>query len=252
MNIVIVGYGRMGRLIEKTAAARGHHIPVTVDPHQPDAGCTMLSQAAVNTHMVVIDFAAADGIQERMKYYADQQCSVVLGTTGWNTIQNDVLAIAKRAGIALVYGSNFSIGANMFIRIADAAARLSEKTSEYDSAIVELHHNKKTDSPSGTALTIADTMIRHLSQKTELQQETLHRAPGKEEMHIASARVGNIPGTHTIYLDSQYDTIELTHRARNRNGFALGAVQAAEWIEQKTGIYTAGEFFDNLFHSTGI
>ncbi len=154
---------------------------------------------------------------------------------------------AERAGIGVVWGSNFSVGANLFSRITSFAAELAARAGGYDPAIVELHHRGKQDSPSGTALMLAQGVVDAGGEKREIQGEALHRQIRPEELHVASLRVGSVPGTHTLYLDSTADTIELTHRARSRHGFAVGAVQAAEWISEVGGVRTAAEFFDHLF-----
>jgi 4-hydroxy-tetrahydrodipicolinate reductase len=135
----------------------------------------------------------------------------------------------------------------MMVRVAGVAAQLSAAAEGYDIGVTELHHRGKKDSPSGTAIMLAEQIRSAVSDKTEIQTETLHRQISPEELHVASGRIGSIPGTHTVYLDSEADTIELTHRARSRGGFALGAVKAAEWISAREGIHPVQDFFDDLF-----
>jgi 4-hydroxy-tetrahydrodipicolinate reductase len=254
MRIVIVGYGRMGHEIERVAAARGHKIIATVDPVAEDATARSVAEAAAGPlpstaadPVVAIDFALPEAVKDNVAAYRDAGWAVVVGTTGWDQQREEILLPAREGDIALVYGSNFSVGANMFIRIARHAARLAERTGEYDGAVFELHHRGKQDSPSGTALMIADAIQAEMTDKQQIQTETLHRRISPEELHVASGRVGSIPGTHTVYLDSTADTVELTHRARSRQGFAVGAVQAAEWIASRSGIHPVEAFFDDLF-----
>lgn len=254
MRVVIVGYGRMGHEIERVAVARGHAIVATVDPVAEDATARTVAEAATRVDppgttdpVVAIDFSLPEGLKENIAGYRDTGWAVVLGTTGWDEKREEILAPAREGDLALVYGSNFSVGANMFIRIARHAARLAERTGEYDGAVFELHHRGKQDSPSGTALMIAEAMRAEMKDKQQIQTETLHRRIGPEELHVASGRLGSIPGTHTVYFDSVADTVELTHRARSRQGFAVGAVQAAEWIASRRGVFPVEAFFDDLF-----
>ncbi|SIQ92532.1 dihydrodipicolinate reductase [Alkalispirochaeta americana] len=254
MRIVIVGYGRMGREIEAISRERGHQILATVDPLAPGATAASLEQlpplepaSTLENPVTVIEFALPPQIRENVAYYARHGWHGVIGTTGWDQEREEVLRPAREAGTGLVYGSNFSVGANLFFRLSRYAARLANKTGAYDSAVMELHHRQKQDSPSGTALTIAEGLLQETSCKNTIQPETLHRRIEQEELHVISGRVGFIPGTHTVYLDSVADTVELTHRARTRQGFALGAVQAAEWISSRQDVVPVDEFFNDLF-----
>ena len=252
MQLVIVGYGRMGHEIEAAALHRRHEIVARIDPGAGDADFPSLAAAAeakaLSSRAVAIEFALPDGLETNLEHYGRAGLPVVIGTTGWNDRQQSVLEIAGRAGVPVVWGANFSVGANLFTRVVAFASRLAERAGGYDSAMVELHHRGKQDSPSGTALAIAREMLAGSDSKREIQVETLHRRVRDEELHVASARVGSVPGTHTVYLDSPADTVELTHRARNRQGFAVGAVQAAEWLSTVApGVYTVAQFFDDLF-----
>ncbi|MFW5694647.1 MAG: 4-hydroxy-tetrahydrodipicolinate reductase [Alkalispirochaeta sp.] len=251
MNIAVVGYGRMGREIELAAREREHAVTVRIDPVAESADFATVAAAvaagAVDSSTAVIEFALPEGLSENMAGYVQAGCSVVIGTTGWDAHRDEILSPARTAGIGVVWGSNFSVGANMFARITEYAAGLAAHAEGYDPALVELHHRGKQDSPSGTALMLAEKVLHAERTKRSIQTETLHRRIEPDELHVASARVGSIPGTHTVYLDSVADTVELTHRARNRHGFAVGAVQAAEWIATTGGIHPVGDFFDHLF-----
>ncbi|TVR69664.1 MAG: 4-hydroxy-tetrahydrodipicolinate reductase [Spirochaetaceae bacterium] len=255
MKAVIVGYGQMGHEIERVLRDRGHAIAAIVDPAASGATAPSLDEAirilaegdSPGEPVVAIDFALPDSVQANTKAYARAGWAAVLGTTGWEDRREEVLAPVRAAGTSLVYGSNFSVGANMFVRVARYAARLASRTGEYDAALVELHHRLKKDSPSGTAITVAQVMQEELKEKRLIQVETVHRRIEREELHVISGRVGSVPGTHTVMLDSTADTVELTHRARSRQGFAVGAVQAAEWIVGRRGVYSVEAFFDDLF-----
>jgi 4-hydroxy-tetrahydrodipicolinate reductase len=251
MNVAIIGYGRMGHEIELAARERGHSVVATIDPVAETAAFPSVAAAvdagALDDGTVAIEFALPAGVEDNIREYARAGCAVVLGTTGWDARREAVLAAAGDASLSLVWGSNFSVGANMFARITAYAARLAAGAGGYDSALVELHHRGKEDSPSGTALTLAEGVLAAGGDKHRIQPEALHRKIEAGELHVASVRVGSVPGTHTLYLDSTADTVELTHRARSRHGFAVGAVQAGEWIVDAGGVRRVSEFFDYLF-----
>lgn len=251
MKIAIVGYGRMGHEIESIARSRNHEIVCTIDPKTNDADYSRVPEAvnagALTADVCAIDFSLPDAVAGNISEYARAGCSAVVGTTGWDKTRDDVLKPAVKTNISLVWGSNFSVGANMTVRIASFAAKLANAAEAYDVGLVELHHTGKKDSPSGTAIMIANELLAAMEKKQKIQEETLHRQISEEELHAASARIGSIPGTHTVYFDSPADTIELTHRARSRSGFALGAVRTAEWITTQTGVHPVGDFFDDLF-----
>ena len=249
MNITLVGYGRMGKEVEAAAQERGHSIVSTVDPR----GCTFaeLSPAALRNSSGIIEFAQPEGILPRISLAAEYQIPYVIGTTGWDSggqFSKEVKAIADNKNAAVLIGSNFSVGANLFFRIAEAAAAAINAFPDYDIAVSESHHRKKRDSPSGSALTIAEKIIRANGRKNRICAEPLQRKIAEDELHISSLRAGSIPGIHRVILDSPADSIVLEHSARGRSGFAAGAVLALEWLRKqerrnKRGFYTADDFF---------
>ncbi len=172
--------------------------------------------------------------------------SVVTGTTGWYGKLEEVRKVVEGSKIGFLYGSNFSIGAHLFFALVAAATELSNPCPEYDIMGWEVHHKRKKDSPSGTALTLARIVTGKSARKKKIVTERLDRAPAADEMHFASVRGGEVPGTHTVLLDSAFDTIELTHRARSRGGFALGAVRAAEWLAGRKGFFEVNDFIGEL------
>ncbi|KGE71082.1 4-hydroxy-tetrahydrodipicolinate reductase [Spirochaeta lutea] len=243
MRIAIVGYGRMGRLIEEIALDRGHQVVSRIDPQAPGADFPIVNPQALEDVEGVIEFGLPEGMIENAQVYTEQNLLVVLGTTGWDGLKEKLFSLYE-AGGALLYGSNFSVGANLLFALTKQAAHLIENIHEYDIMVHEYHHRHKKDSPSGTALSIAQVILENLSRKTELQTEALtHRAIRDEELHVSSTRGGAVPGTHTITLDSEADTIALTHTARSRKGFALGAVLGLEWLKNKPGVFHADQFF---------
>jgi len=213
MRLLLVGYGRMGRMVEELAAAGGDEIVGRVDEGRDE-------WAAADA---AIDFSTADALLANFPQYASRRLPVVIGTTGWAAHAERLRAEAARAGLGVVASANFSIGVNVFERVVAEAARLMAAQSQYGAWIHEVHHRAKRDAPSGTAFLLRDAMVA---------------AGYDREIDLSSARAGMIPGTHTVGFDCASDTIELTHRARDRRGFAGGALVAAHWIQGRTGWYS--------------
>ncbi len=213
MKIGLIGYGKTGKLVEKYALLRGHEICAIVTSKN-DA--ESLKEADI-----CIDFSHPEATLKNIQQLAKLGKSVVVGTTGWYEHLNAVNDLVNQSNIGLVYGPNFSIGVQIFNKILEEASKLAGKYAQYDIAAVEEHHNQKVDAPSGTALKLSQTILE---------------ASGKK-VTFSSIRCGSIPGTHTVLFDSPVDTISLKHQARNRDGFAEGAVIAAEWLQGKKGLH---------------
>ncbi len=194
----------------------------------------------------VIEFALPDGMECRIKLYTEAKVPVIMGNTGWLDDLARFKKIVVDGGGSFLYGTNFSIGVHMFWNIISNASALINKSPDYDVMMLEYHHNKKKDSPSGTAITTAQKILENCNKKTKMWTDKLDREIEDDELHVASVRGGFIPGTHSVTLDSQADSIEIKHTARNRSGFALGAVMAAEWMSGKTGFFTVEDFFNDL------
>ncbi len=248
MRIAIVGYGRMGHEVETVVAERGHEIGLIVDPAIGPGSlhATELTAEGLSGCDVAIEFSLADAVPTNIRTYTRALVPAVIGTTGWLGALDELESVVEAAGGAVVYGSNFSIGAHIFFRLAAHAGALVRDLDEYDLLIHEIHHRNKKDSPSGTALTLAKAVLAEVPRKKRVETARLDRAPAPDELHVSSTRGGSLPGTHTLYLDSPADTIEITHRARTRSGFALGAVRAAEWIVGRKGLYTVDQFITDL------
>ncbi len=228
MKIALIGYGAMGKLIHRLAEEKGHEIAVIID--DADAGLTA-SELAEKLRGVdaAIDFTTADAVQRNVEACVAAGVPLVEGTTGWNGQRADIERIVEDGNGAFVFGANFSIGVNLFYRIADFAAELIAKFPEYEAFIEEQHHSRKLDSPSGTALKIKEVISKHV-----------------EVGDIAATRAGNIPGTHRVGFDGPADQILLEHTARSREGFAAGAILAAEWIVGKKGFYEFTDVMDEV------
>jgi len=200
---------------------------------------------------VAIEFTQPDTAVANILALAERKIPIAVGTTAWQTRLDEVSKAIEKADVSLIWASNFSIGVNMFYRIAWYAAELANNFSEYDVGGFEAHHNKKMDSPSGTAKTLAEGVLSKIERKKKIVWETLNRKPQADELHFPSLRMGSVPGTHSLFFDSQADTIEITHTARSREGFASGAVQAAKWLtaKKRRGIFTIDDMMNDLFVS---
>src|SRR3989338_4798924 len=232
MNIAIIGYGRMGQEIEKIARNRGINIQSIIDPNAKSATHSEINEKSMKNVDVCIDFTRPDAVLENIKRISKFRKNIVVGTTGWYDRLDEARKIVKNADIGLIYAPNFSIGVNIFFRIVGNAAKIMDKFDDYDVFGYELHHSKKLDSPSGTAKAIEKILAQNIRRK--------------KEINFTSVRSGNIPGTHAVGFDSTADTIELKHVARNREGFAAGALMAAEWIRNKKGFYSIDDMMNGL------
>ena len=231
-KIALLGYGAMGKEIEKAAIADGLIITDIFDIDSP------IDTSKKYEFDVAIDFSIPSSVLGNVQAIADLGKSMVIGTTGWNHEADKVLSIAAAANIGLIYDSNFSIGMNIFQKIVKLSAQLLNSFPNYDIMLNEIHHNRKIDHPSGTALTLAEIIVENLERKTEIATEHTHGMPIKpEQLDVSCSRVGDVAGTHCIYIDSTADSIEIAHIAKNRTGLAAGAVFAANWIHGKHGIH---------------
>ena len=221
MNIAIVGYGKMGRLIDRLAAERGVNVALKLDEYN-NANFEGITAENFKGVDVAIDFSVPSAVIENIEKIAALSVNIVIGTTGWHEQMARVKEVVEMRGIGIVWSPNYSIGVSAFFKIVNAAAKLMASEPEYEAWAWEIHHSAKKDAPSGTLLKLVDEM----------------RAAGySANVSVASNRAGATPGTHEIGFDSAADTITLRHTARNREGFALGAIKAAEWIVGKKGFY---------------
>lgn len=230
MKLALFGYGKMGKAIEEIAVSRGHEIVLKIT----SANAESLKVADLQKADVAIDFSTPASFFENLLKCFDANIPVVAGTTGWYQKLKDVKELCLKKNQSLLYATNFSIGVNIFFELNKHLAKLMNRHKEYQVEMEEIHHTQKLDSPSGTAITLAETMISELSRKDKWVNNS---AASDSEIRIKSIRTENVPGTHTVTYSSSIDTIEIKHIAHNRTGFALGAVIAAEWITGKKGIY---------------
>lgn len=244
MNIALIGFGKMGQEIANLC--EDHHIWITIDPHHPDATFKSIREADFNGTDVAIDFTRPNVCVDNIKALAEKGINTVVGTTGWYDQLDEVQKIVTDAGIGFLWASNFAIGVHLFWKMVENGAQLMNQFDEYDTAIHEAHHKFKADSPSGTARTTSDILLKHLDRKDTVTTESLDRKIKPNELHVTSSRIGNIPGTHTVTFDSTADTIEIIHTSRNRSGFAAGALRCAEWLEDKKGFFSIEDYLNDL------
>ena len=242
IKLAIIGYGQMGKLIEQLAPEHNFEVVSIIDPL---LGNDILEESLSRAE-VCIEFTTPDVAFENIQKICKLGKNLVVGTTGWLDKLDTVQKLVQQNKIGMVYGSNFSLGMNLFFQMVNSTTKLMNKIENYDVFGLELHHNKKKDSPSGTAKILADIVLKNTDNKTTVQFEKLDRKIKKSEFHFGSIRAGNIPGTHLIGFDSTADTIELKHTARNREGLALGALKAAEWITKRKGLYNFTEHFSEI------
>ena len=236
MNIGLIGYGKMGKEIEAIATSRGHHIGLKLDVSNTIDG------ADLSDLDVAIDFSVPNSAVNNIKACLDVKLPIIVGTTGWMADFEEVKELCIKNGGALFYASNFSLGVNIMFNANEKLARLMNPHSSYNVNIEETHHTEKIDSPSGTAITLAEGLINNLDRKSKWENNPTE---DDETISIISNREGNVPGTHNVTYDSSVDRIEIKHTAKGRAGFAIGAVVAAEWLPGKRGVFTMADLLEN-------
>lgn len=225
MKIALLGYGKMGKVIERIALERGHEIVLKKDHDSLFEG--------LDNADVAIDFSVPGSAVENISECLNNGIPVISGTTGWLVDYPKMVELCNAKNGSFIYGSNFSLGVNVFFELNEYLAKMMANLKQYKVSMEEIHHTQKLDAPSGTAITLAEGVIKN----TDYANWTLE-TPISNEIHIEAKRIENVPGTHSIFYDSEVDQIEIKHTAHSREGFALGAVVAAEWLVGKKGVFT--------------
>jgi len=225
MKIALLGYGKMGKAIELIALSRGHEIVLRAK--------TVVKPEQLSEVEIAIEFSVPEAAFSNITAALEAGVPVVSGTTGWLKDYDKAVELCHQKKGAFIYASNFSLGVNIFFQINEYLAKMMGNHSQYEVSMEEIHHVHKLDKPSGTAITLAEGIIKH----THKQHWALDKS-NSENILIESKRIGEFPGTHTIRYHSDEDDLVLTHEAHNRNGFSLGAVTAAEWLSGKQGVFT--------------
>ncbi len=242
MRIALVGYGRMGREVERVARERGHEIAAVFDEDS-----LLRSPEDLQGVEVLVDFSLAAAVVGVLEVAAAAGVPVVEGTTGW---QEALAKVRSIPDLTMIHSPNFSLGVYRFMQLARQAGLLLGSLG-YDCYVHEFHHRGKADSPSGTARKLGSILVEVLPEKTRLLEGDCNRRIGTDELQVSSTRVGRMPGTHEVGFDSEADTITLRHEAHGRSGLARGAVLAAEWIVHRTGIFSMEQFMDSLSGEEG-
>jgi 4-hydroxy-tetrahydrodipicolinate reductase len=237
MNIGIIGYGKMGQAIAFIAEQRGHKITGKIDIDNKD---TLRTWSADQVD-AAIEFTAPDQAFDNIKKCMELGIPVVSGTTGWLKKKGEIDRICRETNGTYFYASNYSLGVNITFKVNSFLARIMNSYPDFTVALEETHHNQKKDAPSGTAITLAEGIIKEIDR---IDQWELGTDTQRGALPIDSIREGSVPGTHTVRYSSEYDEITLQHKAHNRTGFALGAVLVTEWIQNRKGILTMDDFLD--------
>lgn len=229
MKIALIGYGKMGKVIEKIALDRGHSIVAKFSSQIP------VNQDQLKAADIAIEFTNPDSVIANIKTCFECHIPVVVGSTGWNDQLVSLSEQCSNANGALLHASNFSLGVNIFFKLNENLAKMMNSLTQYEPKITEIHHVQKLDQPSGTGISLAEGLLTNFNAKSSWINEPSNN---KSELEIVSIREPNVPGTHTVSYQSEIDEIEIKHTAHSRDGFALGAVIAAEWLVNKKGVYT--------------
>lgn len=233
MRIALVGYGKMGKEIEKVALERGHSITAKITSSNP------LENQNTNDFDVAIDFSTPSAVLSNIHFLVDHKVPSVIGTTGWNESLKVVTQSVESNNTVLLHASNFSVGVNLFFKLNQMLAKLMNEHTDYNVSMEEIHHTEKLDAPSGTAITLAGGILANHERYNDWKcPQSSKTGGGAEVINIEAIREPDVKGTHSISYKSAIDTISIKHEAHNRKGFALGAVLAAEWIIDKKGVYT--------------
>lgn len=245
MNIAIIGFGNMGQKIKEIAETRGHTVTIMIDPVNINATHKNISEVDFNNIDMIIDFSLPNNVVDNIKTAVSFKKNIVIGTTGWYDKLPEIEKLIKDKDTGLLWSANFSIGVNLYYRLIEKAAKLINQYDEYDIWGTELHHKNKIDSPSGTTKELSKILLENISRKDSVVYDKLDRKINANEIHFSSTRGGDINFSHTIGFDSPSDTITIIHSARDRGGYALGAIKAAEWLNDKKGLFNMNDFLNN-------
>lgn len=232
MKIILLGYGKMGKIIERIALERGHEISAKIDVNNAH-------EFAAAQGDVAIEFSHPDAAFNNVINCMNKNIPVVCGTTGWLNRKSEVDALCKEKNGAFFYASNYSLGVNIFFKLNEYLAKMMAKHTDYNISMDEIHHTEKKDAPSGTAITLAEGVLKHSDLKKKWVNDPSEKP---EELEIKSFRIDQVPGTHTVKYASVIDDLEIRHIAHSREGFAKGAVMVAEWLKDKKGIFGMDDY----------
>lgn len=246
MDLALVGTGQMGQAVAAEADAGPHSIVARFNSNRPFLDAP---PAAVGDVDAAIDFSLPGLAVPHLRRYCEWNVPAVIGTTGWYDALDEVQDLVQRHDASVLYAPNFSIGVAVLSRALDHATALMDELDDYDAFVQELHHTQKADSPSGTARMLAEQIVDGLDRKDHVETETQHQRIDPSAVHVSSTRTGTAFGEHTVGFDSPFDRIALRHRAKNRRGFAVGALRAAEWLDGRSGLFTLDDVLDDWLNT---
>jgi len=242
MKLALVGTGQMGQAVAAVAADGPHEVTIRFNSERPFLEAERSALADVD---LAIDFSLPTLAVPHLRRYCKWHLPVVMGTTGWYNALDDVRALVQQQDASVLYAPNFSIGVAVLFRAVDHVTGLMDELDAYDAFVHELHHTKKADSPSGTAHMLGEQLVEGLDRKDHIDPDAQHQRIDPAAVHVSSTRAGTAFGEHTVAFDSPYDRVSLRHRAKNRRGFAVGALRAAEWLRGRTGLFTLDDVLDD-------
>ena len=232
MKIILLGYGKMGKIIEQVALVRGHQIAARIDIDNQHEFETVQGDVA-------IEFSHPEAAVDNIKKCLNRNLPIVCGTTGWLTRKSEIESLCKQVNGTFFYASNYSLGVNLFFKMNEHLAKMMHNFPEYDISMDEIHHAEKKDAPSGTAITLAEGILKNVPRK----KKWVNKKTGKiDDLYIGSFRIDEVPGTHVVKYESTIDDIEIKHTAHSREGFGRGAVMVAEWIQDKKGVLNMDDY----------
>lgn len=248
MKIAIIGYGKMGHLIEEIAKERGHKIVCIIDADNTDD----FDSHAFKNADVAIEFTTPGTAVDNILASFAAEVPVVVGTTGWTNALPDIKDMCDKGRGTMMWAPNFSIGVNLFMAFNRYVAKVMNDFPEYTPSMTEIHHIHKLDHPSGTAITLAEEIVEEVTRIDKWEEPQPGKEMSRHSLPVDHVREGEIPGTHIIRWNSDVDIITLTHEAKSRRGFAMGAVKAAEWLKGKRGFFSMGDMLSDVTHTKGL
>ena len=235
MNVALFGYGKMGKEIEQVLLERGHSVTHKISSKD------ILESIDFSITDVVIEFSTPETAKKNIEYCLNTSLPIIIGTTGWYTEFDKLVALCETKKSAMIHATNFSLGVNLFFKLNQQLAKLMNNYPSYNCSVTEIHHTEKKDAPSGTGITIAEGIINELDQFSDWKNVKTSEITNKKTLSLASERLPKVPGTHEVVYENEIDKIEISHTAHSRKGFALGSVIAAEWINNKKGVFTMSD-----------
>lgn len=237
LRLALIGYGKMGQAVHQAAQKAGHEVVAIIDPESPEATSQVINLPSLKQATVAIEFTQPQAVLKNLEKLAQCQTSVVIGTTGWLAQLKQAQAIVQQNKIGVLHASNFSQPVYVFTQAIKLVARKLAELHNFDVAIQETHHTGKADAPSGTALTLAKSVLANFPAKKRILVDNAEQPVPPEALQVSATRLGKVVGTHSVLFDNESDTLELIHRGKNRQAYAAGSVAGAEWLVGKTGIF---------------